>query len=255
MPAGGGPGLPGPGSERVVEIQFRYSISQETLLQMRRDVQVLLNSAAGYVEGLTSEQVKANRLYAFLRPLFVQSRPSETPVYSLLCVGAGDSRSVAMVYGLLCRRAGAGLPGGFRHQQRPGVVLEHPPARRGVLSCGCADGYGRGTLLARYDEDMEGYVWNTKSCPPCPKPVPLPTEGGDRAGARGDPGQPANGRTQRPGRGSVTAGGDAGRVNKLACTQEASPESADGTCPAGSRKWDCPGNLPVSPLQRGFPGL
>ena len=73
----------------MVEIQFRYSISQETLLQMRRDVQVLLNSAAGYVEGLTSEQVKANRLYAFLRPLFVQSRPSETPVYSLLCVGAG----------------------------------------------------------------------------------------------------------------------------------------------------------------------
>ena len=96
---------PDQGSERVVEIQFRYSISQETLLQMRRDVQVLLNSAAGYVEGLTSEQVKANRLYAFLRPLFVQSRPSETPVYSLLCVGAGDSRSVAMVYGLLCRRA------------------------------------------------------------------------------------------------------------------------------------------------------
>ncbi len=80
---------PDQGSERVVEIQFRYSISQETLLQMRRDVQVLLNSAAGYVEGLTSEQVKANRLYAFLRPLFVQSRPSETPVYSLLCVGAG----------------------------------------------------------------------------------------------------------------------------------------------------------------------
>ena len=168
---------PDQGSERVVEIQFRYSISQETLLQMRRDVQVLLNSAAGYVEGLTSEQVKANRLYAFLRPLFVQSRPSETPVYSLLCVGAGDSRSVAMVYGLLCRRAGldcqvvSGTSNG-REWYWNILQLDGVYCHVDVLT----DMEG-GTLLARYDEDMEGYVWNTKSCPPCPKPVPLPTEG------------------------------------------------------------------------------
>ena len=36
---------PEQGSERVVEIQFLYSASQETLLQMRQEVQVLLNSA------------------------------------------------------------------------------------------------------------------------------------------------------------------------------------------------------------------
>ena len=79
---------PEQGSERVVEIQFLYSASQETLLQMRQEVQVLLNSAAGYVEGQTSEEIKASRLYAFLRPLFVQSRPSETPVYSRMSSAA-----------------------------------------------------------------------------------------------------------------------------------------------------------------------
>lgn len=113
----------------------------------------------------------------FLRPLFVQSRPSETPVYSLLCVGAGDSRSVAMVYGLLCRRAGldcqvvSGTSNG-REWYWNILQLDGVYCHVDVLT----DMEG-GTLLARYDEDMEGYVWNTKSCPPCPKPVPLPTEG------------------------------------------------------------------------------
>ena len=30
-----------------------------------------------------------------------------------------------------------------------------------------------GTLITRYDEDMVGYVWNTKSCPPCPRPLQM----------------------------------------------------------------------------------
>ena len=66
---------PEQGSERVVEIQFLYSASQETLLQMRQEVQVLLNSAAGYVEGQTSEEIKASRLYAFLRPSSFRADP------------------------------------------------------------------------------------------------------------------------------------------------------------------------------------
>lgn len=167
---------PEQGSERVVEIQFLYSASQETLLQMRQEVQVLLNSAAGYVEGQTSEEIKANRLYAFLRPLFVQSRPSETPVYSLLCVGTGDSRSVAMVYGLLCRRVGldcqvvSGTSNG-REWYWNILRLDGTYYHVDVLS-----DLETGTLRTRYDEDMEGYVWNTKSCPSCPKPLPPATE-------------------------------------------------------------------------------
>lgn len=167
---------PEQGSERVVEIQFLYSASQETLLQMRQEVQVLLNSAAGYVEGQTSEEIKASRLYAFLRPLFVQSRPSETPVYSLLCVGTGDSRSVAMVYGLLCRRVGLDCQ----------VVSGTSNGREWYWNIICLDGVyyhvdvltdlEAGTLITRYDEDMVGYVWNTKSCPPCPRPLPPATE-------------------------------------------------------------------------------
>ena len=82
----------------MMEIQFQYTNSRETLLQMKQNVQVLLNSALGYVEGQASEQLKAERLYAFLRPLFVQTGPSATPVYSLLCVGVGDSLSLIHIY-------------------------------------------------------------------------------------------------------------------------------------------------------------
>ena len=42
---------PKQGSTRIMEIQFQYTNSRETLLQMKQNVQVLLNSALGYVEG------------------------------------------------------------------------------------------------------------------------------------------------------------------------------------------------------------
>ena len=132
---------PEQGSERVVEIQFLYSASQETLLQMRQEVQVLLNSAAGYVEGQTSRKSRQAGCMRFSAPLFVQSRPSETPVYSLLC---GHWGQPVGGYGLWTAvpPGWAGLPGGFRYQQWPGVVLEYYLPGWRVLSRGCADGFG-----------------------------------------------------------------------------------------------------------------
>ena len=167
---------PKQGSTRIMEIQFQYTNSRETLLQMKQNVQVLLNSALGYVEGQASEQLKAERLYAFLRPLFVQTGPSATPVYSLLCVGVGDSRSMAMVYGLLCRQAGldcrvvSGTSSG-RQWYWNIVELDGRYCHVDLLTDLEGD-----QLVLRYDEDMTDYVWNTKNYPACPKPEPPATE-------------------------------------------------------------------------------
>lgn len=161
---------PDSGNVRVMEIQFQYSTNQEALLRMKRDVQVMLDSAAGYVGGQTSERVKAERLYSFLRPLFVQAGPSATPVYSLLCVGVGDSQSMAMVYALLCRQAGLDCQ----------VVSGSSNGREWHWNILCLDGvyyhadiladWEGGELTLRCDEEMTNYIWNTGMYPACPPP-------------------------------------------------------------------------------------
>lgn len=159
---------PDRGSSRIIEINFQYTKDRETLLEMRREVEIMLSSAAGYVRGQTSQAVKAERLYSFLRPLFSQEGTTSSPVHSLLCTGVGDSYSMATVYNLLCQQVE------LECQVVQGTKNGEPWSWNVI----CLDGIWchvdlmadleRGELTLRSDQEMKGYTWDRETTPVCP---------------------------------------------------------------------------------------
>ncbi len=161
---------PETGSARILEISFTYTTAQATLLNMGREVQIMLTSAAGYVRGQSSQQAVAERLYSFLRPLYTEEGTTATPVFSLLCQGIGDSQSLAQVYGLLCSQVGV------ESQVVSGTRDGEPWYWNILLLDGLychvdllADWDG-GALRMRFDGEMAGYQWDTAAYPSCPEP-------------------------------------------------------------------------------------
>ena len=99
--------FPDRGDVRVVELLFYYKTDRETLRSMRQQVQPVFSSAALYVTGQASEETKFSQLHAFLMERFeYKLQYSQTPAYSLLCEGVGDSRAFSQVYAAMCSRIG-----------------------------------------------------------------------------------------------------------------------------------------------------
>ena len=99
--------FPNQGDLRVVELLFYYKTDRETLRSMRQQVQPVFSSAALYVTGQASEETKFSQLHAFLMERFeYKLQYSQTPAYSLLCEGIGDSRAFSQVYAAMCSRIG-----------------------------------------------------------------------------------------------------------------------------------------------------
>lgn len=98
---------PETGTSRVVDLQFNYDTPRDTMRTMQGVVNTIFSSAEGYVSYVEDEYTKASRLSSFLLELFdyVPER-SDTPSYSLLCQGIGDSKAYANVFAAMCRKAG-----------------------------------------------------------------------------------------------------------------------------------------------------
>ena len=102
---------------------------------------------------------------------------SNTPSYSLLHHGVGDSRAFAVVYASMCRRAGleCRIVTGTRNGEpwtwnmvRDGELYFHVDLLRSSLS---------GGFREYTDGEMGGYVWDYSNYPACNLPyVPLETE-------------------------------------------------------------------------------
>lgn len=167
---------PASGSTRIVELDFHYTTAPEQLLPMRQSVQVMLSSAAGYVRGQTDPQRKAQRLYTFLQPLLTETAVTATPIYSILCEGRGDSRSMAQAYQILCAQAGLEclvVEGTLDGEPWCWNILRLEDRSFHVDLT--AD-WGGGELAERYDGDMYGYGWDPEQYPACQAPEPPPTE-------------------------------------------------------------------------------
>lgn len=100
--------FPDHGDTRVLELTFSYRTDRETLRSMREQVQPVFSSAALYVSGQAEDRIKFSQLHAFLTERFdnYTIEPTQTPAYSLLCQGIGDSRAFAMIYATMCNRIG-----------------------------------------------------------------------------------------------------------------------------------------------------
>lgn len=165
---------PADARNRIVELVFSYPASRQELQEMQQDVRESLAAAEVYVRYCTSETEKAALLFTYLAERFpYQQGDSRTPVYSALCQGVANSKSMAQSWQLLCDEAGltcqtvSGMRGSESYywniMQLDGGYC-HVDILRDLL--------GGGTLRLRYDEDMTGeYYWDQPQTPACPAPV------------------------------------------------------------------------------------
>ena len=97
---------PNRGDERVLEIIYTYQTSRDALKIMQDMVSPIFSAAELYVQSSEGESQKYEQLYAFLMERFdYKFETSNTPAYSLLRYGVGDSKAFAMVYSIMCQNA------------------------------------------------------------------------------------------------------------------------------------------------------
>ena len=98
---------PDTGAVRIAELRFTYSHEPGELLAMQTAVKDILDAANAYVRYVQGDVEKASLLYSFLaeRHDYLVGT-SDTPAYSLLISGVGDSLSFARIYEVMCQNAG-----------------------------------------------------------------------------------------------------------------------------------------------------
>lgn len=159
---------PDSGKLRVMDVRFSYQNQLESLRAMQNYVQPVFAAAEMNVRGEDAVYAKFSRLYAFLMERNdYRLGVSNTPAYSLLRHGVGDSMAFARVYAAMCQRAE--IKCYVVSGTRDGV-----PWTWNIIF----DGYRYYHVdLLRADElggfrcwsdlEMEGYVWDYSAYPAC----------------------------------------------------------------------------------------
>lgn len=165
------------GAVRILELQFTYQTSRDSLREMLTQVRPVFSSARLYVTGEADDGVKLSQLYSFLMERFDYSiQTSITPGYSLLCHGVGDSRAFAQVYAAMCRQIGLEamtVSGTYRGESRFWNIVRNGDTYYHVDLLECAR---QGCYRELTDGEMTDYVWDYSGYPVCGAPVDLPEE-------------------------------------------------------------------------------
>jgi len=162
---------PDSGRDRVVEVNFSYQNSRDTLREMQGKVQTMFTSASLYVSADKQQYDKFYHLYTFVSERFdFRIEHSITPAYSLLVHGVGDHRAFATVYAAMCAREKLecyvvnGSRGGEAYTWNivciDGVYYHVDLLRSSVA----------GEFSLMFDEQMREYVWDYDAYPDCVKP-------------------------------------------------------------------------------------
>ena len=154
------------GASRVVELNFTYQTSRDSLRNMQNHVQPVFSAARLYVSGDGSDLQKFSQLYAFLMERFDYTQETSiTPAYSLLCHGVGDSKAFATVYAAMCSRAD------LTCLVITGTREGNPWSWNMVCDNGryyhvdLLQSAQNGTFSECTDSQMEGYVWDYSAYP------------------------------------------------------------------------------------------
>ena len=152
---------PDRGEERVLEINFTYQTSPETLRSMQDIVTPIFSAAELYVQNSDGESQKYEQLYSFLMERFdYRYETSITPAYSLLRYGVGDSKAFSMVFSVMCQNADlscnvvSGTKNGEAYYWNL-ITVDGVPYHVDLLACNEA-----GEFLPKLAEEMSGYVWD-----------------------------------------------------------------------------------------------
>jgi len=180
---------PESGSIRIMEIDFIYTNSPETLQSMRMAVQESIDGAAEYIRYRTTDRDKAKLLFTYLMERFRYTEAETvTPLYDALCSGIADPTGLAQAWQLICDQAGVEC-------YTVSGIRDGEPYTWNIVSM---DGYYRHIDLARCalelnqlvfwsDADMTEYYWNTELLPAC---EPLPEEPEEAEAAEETPEEP-----------------------------------------------------------------
>lgn len=177
-------GLYGSGASRLVELNFLYQNSRESLNKMQKNVQQVFNASELYITG-SPELQQYPLLYRFLMERFDYTlETSITPAYSLLYHGVGDSRAFAEVYSAMCRRSGLecltinGTRDGEPYSWNM-ICLDGQYCHVDLIRCSQEGGFHPAS-----DEHMVGYVWDYSAYPEAPSPEPETADPEDAAGTQ-----------------------------------------------------------------------
>ena len=146
---------------RVVEVNFTYQTSRETLRQMQNQVQRVFSSAELYINSDSSAIQKYSQLYTFLMERFDYTiGTSITPAYSLLVHGVGNSEAFASIYSAMCRQAGleCQVISGTKNGEAWYWNLIRVDGR--WLHVDLLDASGKGGFAVNENEQMQDYVWD-----------------------------------------------------------------------------------------------
>lgn len=167
---------PETGTTRIVELKFTYETSRDALKTMQNYVRPRFSSAAMFVSGEESPEIRFQKLYAFLMETSEYTfETSITPTYSLLRHSVGDSRAFATVYAAMCRRAGLDcrVISGTREGEPWSwnlISFEERYYHLDLVEC-----HQGGSYQLYFDEEMTGYVWDYAAHPQSVPPE-LPPE-------------------------------------------------------------------------------
>lgn len=164
---------PDRGDVRVLELQFSYQTSRDSLRYMQSQVKPVFSSAVLYVSGESDDATKYAQLYNFLMERFDYSlQTSITPTYSLLSHGVGDSRAFAQVWAAMCRQAGLEamtVSGTYNGESRFWNIIRVEDVHYHVDLL-------QGSYQPLGDDQMTGYVWDYSAYPACGEALPPETE-------------------------------------------------------------------------------
>lgn len=159
---------PQSGTVRILELQFTYQTSRESLRSMSGQVRQVFSSARLYVASDASDSTRISQLCSFLMERFDYTlQTSITPSYSLLCHGVGDSRAFAQVYAAMLRQSGLEamtVSGTYQGESRFWNIVRDGERYYHVDLLECAR---LGGCQLRTDGEMTDYVWDYSAYPVC----------------------------------------------------------------------------------------
>lgn len=155
----------------VMDVRFSYQNQLESLRQMQNYVQPVFAAAELNVRGEEGEHAKITRLYSFLMERNdYRIGTSNTPAYSLLRHGVGDSMAFARVYAAMCSKADLEcyVVSGTRNGEPWSWNIVRDGNRYYHIDLLRADAMGG--FQCWTDQEMEGYIWDYSSYPACVDP-------------------------------------------------------------------------------------
>lgn len=162
---------PDTGAVRVLDVRFSYQNQLESLRSMQNYVQPVFAAAELNVRGEDGDFAKITRLYSFLMERNdYRLGTSNTPAYSLLRHGVGDSMAFARVYAAMCARAGLEcyVVSGTRCGEPWSWNIVRDGDRYYHIDLLLADSLGG--FHCWNDQDMQGYIWDYSAYPACVAP-------------------------------------------------------------------------------------